>query len=73
MKRTAYLAEARARGVVNARAAANTVRRWGGSMERAALRRLRLGRGAERAVHLRLLVRNGSTYVLPDQLTAASA
>lgn len=70
MKRADYLAEARAQGMANAYAAVQAAREWGGALERAVLRRLRLGRGANRATRARLLVRQGSRYVLPDPLTA---
>ena len=70
MKRDDYLAEARAQGTANAYAAVQAVREWGGALERTVLRRLRLGRGANRATRARLLVRQGSRYVLPNSLTA---
>lgn len=69
MTRADYLAELRAQGAANAHAAVATVREWGGCLERAVLRRLRLGRGAARAVQARLLIRQGSRFVLPDPLT----
>lgn len=72
MNRSDYLAEQRAQGAANAHAAVAAVREWGGCLERTVLRRLRLGRGANRATRARLLVRQGSRYVLPDPLTTGT-
>lgn len=68
MNRLDYLANVRAQGTANAHAAVAEVRRWGGAVERRQLRRARLGRGADRAVRFRLLIRQGQRYVLPDHL-----
>ena len=68
MKRPDYLTGARSQGIANAHAAVAEVRRWGGSMERVQLRALRLGRGADRAVRCRMLIRNDGHFCLPNGL-----
>lgn len=62
--RAEYIAGMIAQGTANAHAAVGMVREWGGACERSTMRRNRLGRGADRAVRMRLLVRQGSRYVL---------
>lgn len=62
--RSEYIAGMVAQGTANAHAAVGMVREWGGACDRSTMRRNRLGRGADRAVRMRLLARQGSRYVL---------
>lgn len=66
--RADYLAQMAAQATANEHAAVAKVREWGGAASRHTLARSRLARGARRAVQLRLLVRQGSRFVLPDPL-----
>lgn len=68
MPRAEYLAQMAAQATANEHAAVAKVREWGGAASRHTLAKNRLARGARRAVHLSLLVQQGSRFVLPDPL-----
>lgn len=68
MPRADYLALMAAQATANELAAVATVREWGGAAHVRTLANHRLARGARRAAQLRLLIRQGPRFVLPDPL-----